>query len=80
MKRAVDKRALLALVIALLGFGFLVRQIFVAYGAISEVQWVGVRFPHATTMSGELASAACIALVPVIAWLAHKAFFSRYKR
>ncbi len=80
MKRAVDKRALFALAIAIAAFALLIRQIFVRYGGSSDVQWVGVRHPHATTTSGEYASVACIVLVPVIVWLTHKAFFSRYKR
>ena len=76
----VDKRALLALAFTIAAFALLVRKIFDTYGASSEVKWVGVRFPHATTTSGEYASVACIVLIPVIVWLTHKAFFSRYKR
>jgi len=80
MKRAIHKSSLAALICVLAVTATALWFAWNTYAGASNVEWVGARYPHATTSFGEVALVILVVASPFIVWLTRKAFFEHFKR
>ena len=78
MKRAIHKSSLAALICVLAATATALWFAWNAYADASNVEWVGARFPRATTSFGDVAFVIIVVASPFIIWLTRKAFFEHF--
>ena len=81
MRRSVHRKALAALLAVVAVTVAVLVALARKYALNPEITWyANSKLPHVRSTFGDDAALVCLVAAPLIVWLVHKAFFSRFRR